>query len=98
MTESKKVSFAVFFKIWADLQGWTVPGIHYAICHFLEHEPARIRVLRVFRGCGKSTILGIYNAWRYYRNPAERTLHQGADDKTAYKTSRDTKTYWSDTR
>jgi len=89
--EKKKVSFAVFFLLWADFQGWEVPDIHIAICHFLEFCGSRIRVLRVFRGCGKSTILGVYNAWLYYRNPKRQILHQGADDKTAYKASRDTK-------
>lgn len=87
----KKVSFVVFFKLWADLQGWVVPDIHIAICHFLEHCNSRVRVLRVFRGCGKSTILGVFNAWRYYKDPETRILHQGSDDRTAYKTSRDVK-------
>lgn len=86
-----KVSFATFFLLWADLQGWEVPDIHIAICHFLEHCPARTRVLRVFRGCGKSTTIDIYNAWLYYRDPTYRILHQGADDTTANKASRDVK-------
>jgi len=90
-SDDKKVSFAVFFKLWADVQGWIVPDIHIAICHFLEHCDSRVRVLRVFRGCGKSTILRCYNAWRFYRNPCEQILMQGADDKVAYKTSRATK-------
>ncbi len=90
-SDDKKVSFAVFFKLWADFQGWIVPDIHIAICHYLEFCDSRVRVLRVFRGCGKSTILGVYNAWRYYKDPSQRILHQGSDDKTAYKTSRDVK-------
>lgn len=88
-SEDKKVSFAVFFMLWADIQGWIVPDIHIAVCHFLEHCDSRVRVLRIFRGCGKSTILGVYNAWKYYKDPSVRVLHQGSDDKTAYKSSRD---------
>lgn len=48
-------------------------------------------MLRCFRGFGKSTLLALYNAWRYYRDPAYRILHQGDQDKTAFKTSRDTR-------
>ncbi len=42
------------------------------------------------RGHAKSTIIAIYNAWRYYIDPAYRILHQGDQDDTAYKMSRDT--------
>lgn len=49
-----------------------------------------LAVLRCFRGFGKSTILAVYNAWRYYQNPEYRILHQSEADGTAYKTSRDT--------
>ena len=48
-------------------------------------------MLRCFRGFSKSTILAVYNAWKYSENPHYRILHQGDQDKTAYKTSRDTK-------
>lgn len=84
------VSFAAFFIIWAERQGWVVPDIHIAICNYLEHRK-NLAVLEVFRGCGKSTILAVYNAWRYHQDPTYRILHQGDQDKTAYKTSRDTK-------
>ena len=84
------VSFPVFFMIWAELQGWQVPQIHMDICHWLEHKQGRLNVLQVFRGCGKSTILAIYNAWCYYCHPSHRILHQGDQDATARKTSRDT--------
>ena len=86
----QKISFAAFFLIWAGIQGWVVPPIHIAICNFLEHR-GRIAVLQVFRGVGKSTIIAVYNAWCYYKDPTYRILHQGDCDKTALKTSRDTK-------
>lgn len=85
-----KASFAAFFAIWAEQRGWKVPDIHWRACHWLEHC-GELAVLRCFRGFGKSTILAIYNAWRYYCDPTYRILHQGDQDKTAYKTSRDTK-------
>lgn len=87
-----KVSFLVFFLMWAEYKGWDVPLLHVRVCEWLEdtkNDP--VRVLQIFRGAGKSTLLAIYNAWRYYQNPAFRILHQGDQDGTAYKTSRDTK-------
>lgn len=88
--KNKYISFAAFFLLWAERQGWEVPPIHMGICNWMEHRGLD-GVLQVFRGCGKSTILAVYNAWRYYLDPTYRILHQGDQDKTAYKTSRDTK-------
>lgn len=84
-----KVSFLAFFLIWAERMRWTVPDIHVIACNWLEHR-GDLAVLRCFRGFGKSTILAVYNAWRYYQNPDHRILHQSESDGTAYKTSRDT--------
>lgn len=86
---SKKVSFATFFALWADLRGWVVPDIHWQAVHWLEHR-GTLAVMRCFRGFSKSTILSVYNAWRYYKDPSFRILHQSESDGTAYKTSRDT--------
>lgn len=86
-----KASFAEFFYIWAvEVQRWKVPAIHWRAVHWLEHRET-LAVLRCFRGFGKSTLLAVYNAWRYYVDPAYRILHQGDQDKTAHKTSRDTR-------
>lgn len=84
------VNFATFFAMWADERRWTVPDIHWLAVDWLEHR-GKLAVLRCFRGFGKSTLLALYNAWRYYGDPSYRILHQGDQDKTAYKTSRDTK-------
>lgn len=83
------ISFPVFFVIWAELQGWDVPAFHIKVCEFLEsfEETA---LLMMPRGHAKSTILAVYNAWRYYSDPTYRILHQGDQDDTAYKMSRDT--------
>lgn len=84
-----KASFLAFFLAWSELKGWEVPALHVRVCHWLEHR-GRHAVLRIPRGCAKSTILAVYNAWRYWIDPSYRILHQGDQDKTAYKTSRDT--------
>lgn len=87
--QSKPLGFLAFFKVWADRQGWDVPDCHWRAVLWLERR-GDLAVLRCFRGFGKSTLLAVYNAWRYYQDPTYRILHQGADDPTAYKTSRDT--------
>ncbi len=83
------ISFVAFFIMWSERMGWDVPDCHYRACHWLEHR-GDLAVLRCFRGFGKSTILAVYNAWRYYQNRQYRILHQSESDGTAYKTSRDT--------
>ncbi|UAN53477.1 phage terminase large subunit [Serratia sp. JSRIV002] len=83
------ISFVAFFIMWAERMKWDVPDCHYRACHWLEHR-GDLAVLRCFRGFGKSTILAVYNAWRYYRDRQYRILHQSEADGTAYKTSRDT--------
>ncbi|HGW3589835.1 TPA: phage terminase large subunit [Serratia marcescens] len=83
------ISFVAFFIMWAERMGWDVPDCHYRACHWLEHR-GDLAVLRCFRGFGKSTILAVYNAWRYYQDRQYRILHQSESDPTAYKTSRDT--------
>ena len=87
---SARVDFPTFFAIWAEERQWEVPDVHWRACHWLEHR-GDLAVLRCFRGFGKSTLLAVYNAWRYYRDPTYRILHQGDQDKTAYKTSRETR-------
>lgn len=87
--EPEKASFPEFFYIWAQDRRWTVPDVHWRAVHWLENR-GNLAVMRCFRGFAKSTILAVYNAWRYYCDKQYRILHQGSDDPTAYKTSRDT--------
>lgn len=86
---SREISFAAFYLLWAKRQRWKVPPIHMVACHWLEHRGENA-VFRAHRGFSKSTLLAVYNAWRYYRDPQYRILHQSESDPTAYKTSRDT--------
>lgn len=84
-----KVSFPVFFQMWATRMGWDVPIIHWIAVNWIQ-DYGDLGILRCFRGFGKSTILAVYNAWRLYDNPTYRILHQSEADGTAFKTSRDT--------
>lgn len=89
-TKRPYISFAAFFILWAEVQGWTVPLMHVRICNWLESERARVRVLQVFRGAAKSTIYAVYKAWMLYSSPEHRSLVWGADDAVAGKLTRDT--------
>ncbi len=86
---SREISFPAFYLLWAKSRGWKVPPVHVRACHWLQHRGS-LAVFRAHRGFSKSTLLAVYNAWRYYTDPTYRILHQGEADGTAYKTSRDT--------
>ncbi len=86
---SPDISFAAFYLLWAKRRKWKVPPVHLRVCHWMQHR-GEVAVLRAHRGFSKSTILAVYNAWRYYSDPTYRILHQSEADPTAYKTSRDT--------
>lgn len=91
MSDRPYVSFRAFFTIWASLQRWKVPPLHLVICDWLEHCVARVRVLKVFRGAAKSTIFGVFKAYRFYRNPALLSQVWAADDTLALKMTRHTR-------
>lgn len=85
------LSLLAFALLEYDRRGWTMPDVHVRIYEWLQRtEGARNRVLRVFRGAGKSTILGVRNAHKYLSNPAHQLLVQGADDDLTDDISRDT--------
>lgn len=89
-----RISFLAFYLIWAKRMGWEIPDFHAEVCAWLEEfwlSDALEALLKLPRGHAKSTILGVFNPWLYYCYPTLRILHQGESDKTAYKTSRDTK-------
>lgn len=85
-----RVSFLVFFMLWAERQRWVVPLLHVQICDWLENCKSLERVLLVFRGAAKSTIYAVYKAWRLYCDGTWTSLIYAADDKLATKLTRDT--------
>lgn len=88
--ESREVGFLTFFIMWARLQGWEVPFLHVRVCVWLETCDAPERVLMVFRGAAKSTIYGVFKAWKLYRNRHHRSLVWSADNDTAGMLTADT--------
>lgn len=91
MSERRPPSLLAFAYLEYDRRGWSMPDVHVRIYDWLERtEGARNRVLMVFRGCGKSTILGVRNAHKFSANPLHQVLVQGADDDLTDDISRDT--------
>lgn len=84
------MSLLAFALMEYDRRGWGMPDVHVRIYRWLqETDGQRNRVLMVFRGCGKSTILGVRAAHRFYTNPRHEMLIQGADDDLTDDISRD---------
>ena len=80
--------FSLFVAVWNRLQAQTTPDLHFTITKWLENMVAEERkrlLLMAFRGCGKSTLIGLYAAWRLYLNPNLRILVLSADDALARK-------------
>jgi hypothetical protein len=85
----REISFLAFFLMWADLRGWKAPELHIAMCVWLENCKAPVRVLKIFRGAGKSTLYAVYKAWRLYRDCEHVSLVWSEDTKLAKKLTRD---------
>jgi hypothetical protein len=57
---------------------------------WLAEEKSPERVLMVFRGAAKSTLYGIFKAWKLWRNRSHRSLVWSADNETAGMLTADT--------
>lgn len=75
-----------FVWIWNQLAGLGTPSLHRRVLRWLEGrfdaEDRRL-LLMAFRGCGKSTLVGLFCAWRLYRAPETRILVLAADHALA---------------
>ncbi|MCB9963726.1 MAG: phage terminase large subunit [Rhodospirillales bacterium] len=89
-----RLSFKKFVALWNVQQNQETPHLHFRIARWLErmHQTNQNRLLLMaFRACGKSTMVGLYAAWRLYRNPNLRILVVSADDLLAGKMVRNIK-------
>ena len=80
--------FVEFAWVWTRLQHQQMPGVHRRIARWLGERRAagdRRLVLTAFRGCGKSTLVGLYCAWWLLRQPDARILVLAADQALAVK-------------
>jgi hypothetical protein len=84
-------SFLSFVLMWNALQGHGTPALHGQIVEWLGRAwgaGLRRLLLMVFRGAGKSTIVGLFCAWLLSRNPDLRILVLSADHALASKMTR----------
>ncbi|MFC7332463.1 phage terminase large subunit [Rhodocista pekingensis] len=88
------VRFTEFLALWNHLQGRGTPDLHLEMADWLEDALARGRrelLLLAFRDSGKSSIVGLYCAWRLARDPDCRILVLAADLTLAKKMVRTVK-------
>jgi hypothetical protein len=88
MTTVAEPDFAEFAWIWNSVQGLDTPAVHRRITRWLQARRGagdRRLLLMAFRGCGKSTLVGLYCAWWLLRDPDARILVLAADQGLAVK-------------
>jgi hypothetical protein len=82
------IDFRIFIILWNNIQGQGTPRPHLRIASWLQGREAagdRRLLLMAFRSCGKSTLVGLYAAWRLYQNPDLRILVLAAEGTLARK-------------
>lgn len=85
---SPDAGFLEFVWVWNRRHHHDTPAVHRRIARWLE---ARQRagetrlLLMAFRGCGKSTLVGLWCAWLLARRPETRILVLAADQPLAVK-------------
>lgn len=88
----EELTFPLFFAVWAEIQGWTVPDFHWQIIQYLEDYKSwnmRTGVLQVFRDGAKSTIVALFVVYMLVKDPSFRFLILSGTNEMAIKLSRD---------
>ncbi len=86
-----RLGFVGFVELWNRIQGQGTPALHRRIAGWLEERLRagdRRLLLMVFRNAGKSTLVGLYCAWRLARDPALRILVLSAEQGLAVRMTR----------
>ena len=91
-------SFLEFLWIWNEIQGQKTPVLHRRICRWLNarvnagaSSQDRHLILLAFRAAGKSTIVGLFCAWKLYCDPNLRILVLAAEQDLASRMVRNVK-------
>lgn len=88
MTTPPDTGLLEFVWVWNAAQGQGTPAVHRSILRWLaarRREDDRRLLLMAFRGCGKSTLVGLFCAWWLLRDPDARILVLAADQPLAVK-------------
>ena len=87
-THPPEVAFAAFLWIWNRRLAQQTPRVHLRIARWLNGRvdagDTRL-LLMAFRGCGKSTIIGLFCAWLLSRDASTRIVVLAADHSLATK-------------
>ena len=87
-------AFDGFVRDWNHQQGLNTPALHLRIARWLQkawETGERQLLLMAFRSSGKSTLVGLFCAWRLVCNPSTRILVLAADHALARKMVRNVK-------
>lgn len=90
-TDTGELGLLEFASSVYEMRQWAMTPVHTRVLDWLEsthREP--VRVLRCWRGMGKSSLLAIYASWRYLRNQRHQIYVMSADDSLAIDLARDT--------
>lgn len=82
----RKTSLELFLGLWNAHQGLTTPRVHQRIAAWLSLSARGVHrrlLLMAFRGCGKSTLVGLFCAWLLCHDPELRILIVAADESLA---------------
>ena len=85
---SAEAGFLEFAWVWNRRQKQDTPSVHRRIARWLEARQAAGEnrlLLMAFRGCGKSTLVGLWCAWQLACLPETRILVLAADASLAVK-------------
>ena len=88
------MDFPEFVWIWMEKQNLSMPKIHLNFSHWLAEtwrKGDRQLLLLAFRNSGKSTLVGLFCAWRLLQDPSTRILILAADYSLAKKMVRNVK-------
>ncbi len=96
MTEKNmaQADFRLFLVLWNQQQNFKTPLLHLNIASWLEgrwNAGDKRLLLMAFRSAGKSTLVGVFAAWLFYRDPNLRILVLAADLTLAKKMVRNVK-------
>lgn len=88
MRQAPEADFVEFVWIWNHLHNQTTPRVHRRVARWLQARAAagdRRLVLMAFRGCGKSTLVGLFCAWWLHRRPESRIVVLAAEQSLAQR-------------
>lgn len=87
-------TFHQFFGVWCvqPFNNWQVPEFHHQLLDFLSDYKSwenNTGLVQIFRGAGKSTMLGLWITWMLTQDPTLRFLIISADHSLAQKITTD---------